>query len=76
VRINEVEEIGIARQLLLAHEYWRMKQFAVDLVILTIVPLLVQDLQSRSRLCGRAKRDAAAGRQTPGCLRGSADNVV
>ncbi len=34
LRIGDVEDIAIARQLLQAHEYWRMKQFAVDLVIL------------------------------------------
>ncbi|WP_369407793.1 GH36-type glycosyl hydrolase domain-containing protein [Roseomonas rosulenta] len=46
LRIGEVEEIGIARQLLQAHEYWRMKQFAVDLVILNDrASSYVQDLQ-------------------------------
>nr|WP_209442414.1 glucoamylase family protein [Neoroseomonas oryzicola] len=46
LRINDVEEIGIARQLLQAHEYWRMKQFAVDLVILNErASSYVQDLQ-------------------------------
>ena len=34
LRIDDVEDIGIARQVLRAHEYWRMKQLAVDLVIL------------------------------------------
>jgi len=34
VRIDEAEELEIVRQLLRAHEYWRMKQLAVDLVIL------------------------------------------
>ena len=34
LRIDDVEDIAIARQLLRAHEYWRMKQLAVDLVIL------------------------------------------
>ena len=34
LRIDDVEDIDIARQLLRAHEYWRMKQLAVDLVIL------------------------------------------
>jgi cyclic beta-1,2-glucan synthetase len=33
VRIDETEDQGIVRQLLRAHEYWRMKQLAVDLVI-------------------------------------------
>jgi len=34
IRIDEVEDQAIVRQLLRAHEYWRMKQLAVDLVIL------------------------------------------
>ncbi len=34
VRIDEPEDRGIVRQLLRAHEYWRMKGLAVDLVIL------------------------------------------
>jgi len=46
LRINDVEDIGIARQLLRAHEYWRMKQLAVDLVILNERGAsYVQDLQ-------------------------------
>ena len=34
LRIAEVEHLDIVRELLQAHEYWRMKQLAVDLVIL------------------------------------------
>ena len=34
VRIDEAEEIDIVRQLLRAHEYWRLKLIDVDLVIL------------------------------------------
>ncbi|HET9664534.1 MAG TPA: hypothetical protein VFP00_09920 [Burkholderiales bacterium] len=34
VRIDEVEDLDVVRQLLRAHEYWRMKHFPVDLVIL------------------------------------------
>jgi cyclic beta-1,2-glucan synthetase len=34
VRIDEAEDQNIIRQLLRAHEYWRIKQLAVDLVIL------------------------------------------
>ena len=46
VRIDEPEDAGIVRQLLRAHEYWRMKQLAVDLVILNDrAPSYVQDLQ-------------------------------
>jgi len=34
VRIDEVEDLDIVRQLLRAHEYWRLKLLEVDLVIL------------------------------------------
>lgn len=45
-RIDTVEDIAIVRQLLRAHEYWRMKQLAVDLVILNDrASSYVQDLQ-------------------------------
>ena len=47
MRIDETEDQGIVRQLLRAHEYWRMKQLAVDLVILNEqAPSYAQDLQS------------------------------
>jgi cyclic beta-1,2-glucan synthetase len=47
VRIDEVEELEIVRQLLRAHEYWRLKQLAVDLVILNERPTsYAQDLQA------------------------------
>ena len=46
VRIDEVEDIDFIHQLLQAHEYWRMKQLAVDLVILNEKPASYnQDLQ-------------------------------
>ena len=38
VRIDEAEDVGIIRQLLRAHEYWRMKRLSVDLVILNEKP--------------------------------------
>ena len=34
LRVSDVEHLDIVRELLQAHEYWRMKQFAIDLVIL------------------------------------------
>ena len=47
VRIDELEDRGIVRQLLRAHEYWRMKGLAVDLVILNEKPpSYLQDLQT------------------------------
>ena len=46
LRIADAEHLDLARQLLQAHEYWRMKQFAVDLVILNErSSSYVQDLQ-------------------------------
>jgi len=45
-RIDNIEEVAIVRQLLRAHEYWRMKQLAVDLVILNErASSYAQDLQ-------------------------------
>jgi cyclic beta-1,2-glucan synthetase len=47
LRIDDIDHVGIARQLLQAHEYWRMKQLAVDLVILNErESSYVQDLQA------------------------------
>jgi len=47
VRIDEMEDRGIVRQLLRAHEYWRMKGLAVDLVIVNEKPSsYLQDLQN------------------------------
>ncbi|MDI1283820.1 MAG: glucoamylase family protein [Reyranella sp.] len=46
VRIDEVEDSGIVRELLRAREYWRLKGLAVDLVILNERGAsYVQDLQ-------------------------------
>jgi len=45
-RIDELDDLEVARQLIRAHEYWRMKQLAVDLVILNERPTsYLQDLQ-------------------------------
>jgi len=45
-RISDTEDLGALRQVLLAHEYWRLKRFAVDLVILNErAASYVQDLQ-------------------------------
>ncbi len=47
VEIDDIDDIGIVRQLLRAHEYWRMKRLPVDLVILNArAPSYVQDLQT------------------------------
>ncbi|HEY5220059.1 MAG TPA: protein ndvB, partial [Gemmatimonadaceae bacterium] len=47
VEIDSADDIGIVRQLLRAHAYWRMKRLPVDLVILNDrAPSYVQDLQT------------------------------
>jgi cyclic beta-1,2-glucan synthetase len=47
VRIDEPEDQGIVRQLLRAHEYWRIRQLSVDLVILNEqAASYAQDLQA------------------------------
>ena len=46
VRIDEVEDLEIVRELTRAHEYWRMKRLCIDLVILNErPPSYNQDLQ-------------------------------
>jgi cyclic beta-1,2-glucan synthetase len=46
LRIDEINDISSVRQLLRAHEYWRMKQLAVDVVILNErASSYMQDLQ-------------------------------
>jgi len=46
LRIADAENLDIAHQLLQAHEYWRMKQLAIDLVIVNErASSYVQDLQ-------------------------------
>ncbi len=47
VRIDDLEDQGMIRQLLRAHEYWRLKRLAVDIVILNEkASSYVQDLQT------------------------------
>ncbi|HEY2592794.1 MAG TPA: glucoamylase family protein, partial [Chloroflexota bacterium] len=62
VRIDEIEDAGIVRELLSAREYWRLKGLVVDLVILNergasyvqdlqiALETLVRTSQSRTRL--------------------------
>jgi cyclic beta-1,2-glucan synthetase len=71
VRIDEPEALEIVRQLLRAHEYWRMKLLAVDLVILNEQPQSYNmDLQgaletilrtNESQLRPKLERKAALG---------------
>jgi len=59
LRIAEIEHLDIARQLLRAHEYWRMKQLAVDLVILNErASSYVQDLQIALETLARASQSS------------------
>ncbi len=69
VRVEEEDELELVRQLLRAHEYWRLKQLAVDLVILNgRASSYVQDLQSAldrlvrmNRSMPRSSRDDSRG---------------
>ena len=64
VRVDDVDDIAIVSPLLQAHEYWRMKQLAVDLVILNErASSYVQDLQSALETAVRTSQSypAAAG---------------
>ena len=70
LRIADIENLDIARQLLQAHEYWRMKQLAVDLVILNErASSYVQDLQIALETLVRASQssppDGVERRQRP-----------
>jgi cyclic beta-1,2-glucan synthetase len=68
VAIDEADDIGIVRQVLRAHAYWRMKRLTVDLVILndrapsyaqelqTLIETLVRTSQSMPRLEGLESR--------------------
>ncbi len=68
-RIDEAEHLETVRQLIRAHNYWRMKQLAVDLVIVNERSTsYVQDLQSALESAVRvnlsrsiAEKDAAPG---------------
>jgi len=60
VQIDEPEDVGIVRQLLRAHEYWRIRQLAVDLVILNERGTsYVQDLQALLETLLRTSQSAA-----------------
>jgi cyclic beta-1,2-glucan glucanotransferase len=57
VRIDEAEDLQIVRELVRAHEYWRMKRFDVDLVILNErPPSYDQELQSALEALVRANQ--------------------
>lgn len=43
VRVDSAEELGLARQMLLAHEYWRQHNLSVELVILDESPTMYNE---------------------------------
>ena len=66
LRINDGADIAIGRQLMLAHEYFRLKQLAVDLVIVNDhAASYVQDLQGSLEALIRAGSRSGAG---PGAI--------
>ncbi len=57
VRIDDIADIGLARQLILAHEYFRLKRLAVDVVILNErASSYIQDLQEALMTSARASQ--------------------
>ncbi|MGH7880486.1 MAG: glycosyl transferase, partial [Candidatus Binataceae bacterium] len=56
-RIDEAEDLEVVRELVRAHEYWRMKHFDADLVIMNErPPSYDQDLQSAVEALVRANQ--------------------
>jgi cyclic beta-1,2-glucan synthetase len=56
--IDDVDDISQVRQLLRAHEYWRMKRLAVDLVIINEhASSYLQDLQNAIDMAVRSSQD-------------------
>jgi cyclic beta-1,2-glucan synthetase len=73
LRIADVENLNFVRQILQAHKYWRMKQLAVDLVILNERrSSYVQDLQVAVETLVRASQS----RPAPGVERQLGNVVV
>ncbi len=67
LRIADAENLDVARELLHAHEYWRMKQLAVDLVILNErQSSYIQDLQiAIETMVGASQSRPLAGVEEP-----------
>ncbi len=64
IRIDDIEDLEIVRQLLRAHEYWRMKRLAVDLVILNERHAsYAQDLQAALEALVRASPSPGKGEE-------------
>ena len=76
LRIDDEGDLDIVKQLLRAHEYWRLKRLAVDLVILNDHPPsyaaeLQQALDAAIRTAqARSREEEGAGRGSVFCLRG------
>jgi len=71
VRIDDVEDLAIVREMLRAHQYWRMKRLAVDLVILNERPSsYLQELQNALEGLVRASqsRTPEGGEGPPGAV--------
>jgi cyclic beta-1,2-glucan synthetase len=64
LRITDTENLDVAHQVLQAHEYWRMKQFAVDLVIVNErQSSYVQDLQIAIETLVRTRQQRSHARE-------------
>ncbi len=67
LRVADSDDLAVVREALLAFEYWRMKRFSVDLVILNDHPAsYLQELQTALETLVRASRPRQpAGHQAP-----------
>ena len=65
LQIDDIDDMPQLRQLLRAHEYWRMKRLAVDLVIVNErASSYVQDLQIAIETAVRSSQSRAASRRS------------
>jgi cyclic beta-1,2-glucan synthetase len=73
LQIDDIEDTSALHQAISAHEYWRMRQFAVDLVVLNDrTSSYVQDLQIAIESAVRAARSRP---ETPG-IRAPANGTI
>ncbi|MDY0873698.1 GH36-type glycosyl hydrolase domain-containing protein [Dongia rigui] len=67
LRIDDIEDISVVQQALRAHEYWRMKQISVDLVIVNErATSYTQDLQLAIDAAVRASQSRPTPGEVPG----------
>ncbi|MBN9023751.1 MAG: DUF3131 domain-containing protein, partial [Rhizobiales bacterium] len=60
LRIDDIADLGLARQLILAHEYYRLKRLAVDVVIINErASSYIQSLQEALLAAGKASQTRA-----------------